>query len=935
MKKFLMYVIVLVTLLFVGYTTYYFIRNNETITLTLSGGEIYLNEGQTVELPIKWTKPYSSTTLEVEVVNQDVVAYDETTQLFTAKIGGQSTVTIKPSNENFGPFTFIIKVGDGSVLNPYYIQTEEELASIGIDAKFQISKSYKLIADLDLKGYDNWTPIGTRSNAFSGNFDGGSKLISNLTITSGTDVGLFGAIAETSTVSNVYLANASINGSFANAGAIVGINKGTVKLCNVSGLELTNTNATSNNGGIAGLMQNTSVSGNFTSFAYIDMCEVTVDAECSGAFGGFAGQMIGSVVYNSKATINSYLANNDSTYFGGVAGIMKDAQGTSKYMFSVIKNSYVVINSVVGGTSTNQGFIVGQNSDTCQNGYANKIKSVYYHASGLSAVVASSATTIDLSTVKSVSVSDLSLQATFIGWDFGNIWTTEEDTITNSIMFESAVSQNLNEYIPGSTISTEQDFRDVLQTIASSPASGTVYEISTNLEVDFNGEEWTTIAPSINAPMTCSIICADGATLTLKNLKISGTNSSFFGYLSGTNTLIKGIVFKDVTVNSNAKNVGVIAEGLLSGATIENCAVENTQISTGESTSNVGGVVAINNGGKVLATKVVGNTETGNKLATTSKNVVVAGITADNRGLIQNSEISGYIFEIKSAEASDYVIFGGIAGNMDNGKVVNCYNYDAMLNSKLYGTVYAGGVVGYATNNSSIDSCFSEAMLKVSYASENSYAGGVCANFTGSAIKNSYFKGEIQAYYVAGICQTTNSLINQCYFDGTAEGIRVAGLVGFNNNRVVNCYAQGSLVGATQKSEASGLVSIINVGATVEHCFSNISFAQCKGLKNAETESEFRATVENFISSNAYPDCGELTNCIIINYGDAYIRATIFSLLKPGWIECSDAQARGIDGDYYPFKEEAGFNQSVWTFDNNGGEGAYPTLTNAVKNPNA
>ena len=60
MKKFLMYVVVLVGILFIGYTTYYFVRNNETISITLAENEsVYINKDETYELPIKWTKPYS------------------------------------------------------------------------------------------------------------------------------------------------------------------------------------------------------------------------------------------------------------------------------------------------------------------------------------------------------------------------------------------------------------------------------------------------------------------------------------------------------------------------------------------------------------------------------------------------------------------------------------------------------------------------------------------------------------------------------------------------------------------------------------------------------------------------------------------------------------------------------------------------------------
>ena len=44
-KKFFMYVIVMVTILFLGFTTYYVSKNNENISLTLSREEsVYINK---------------------------------------------------------------------------------------------------------------------------------------------------------------------------------------------------------------------------------------------------------------------------------------------------------------------------------------------------------------------------------------------------------------------------------------------------------------------------------------------------------------------------------------------------------------------------------------------------------------------------------------------------------------------------------------------------------------------------------------------------------------------------------------------------------------------------------------------------------------------------------------------------------------------------
>lgn len=935
MKKFLMYVVVLVTLLFVGYTTYYFVRNNEVISLTLAEDEaIYINVGKTYEMPISWTKPYSSTTVfeeeNVNISDTSVISYSSTTKLFTGVKGGKAVVTVTPSNEHFGPFTFTINVGDGSVSYPFYIETKEQLDDIGSE-EFPLLKSYKLVQDIDLKSFDNWTPIGDSVTPFSGNFDGNNKLISNMKITSGNNVGLFGEISSTSVVSNVLLSNAIIEGSFDNAGGIAGINNGTIRHCEVSDLRLTNNKDNSNNGGIAGTTQNTSTNNQFTSFGYIDMCTVSVSAETAGNFGGFTGYLAGSVIYNSVIKSLSYKTLDNSTYFGVFVGTMQDAINSDTYMFSVIKNSYAIVaNLRLENTNTKAGAVAGKNIDTVKDGNTNKVVSVYYHCASALDIIAEKTTDINNLSATSKAESDLYLQETFEGWNFEDIWTTHEDSTLNTIV-SRAPAQSLDEYIPGSKIATDSDFWDVIAKIGTSKSSEIVYEIDPQYtEIDLGGMEWTTIAPDINNPIKSSIRCAEGSTFTIKNFRISGANSSFFGYISGANASMQGLNFENVTVTSNADVVAVVATGLLDNASIKQCKVSNASITTGNTTSQVAVVVGINNG-VVENCKVIGNEIDGSNVISDSKLLTMAGIAATNNGNVKDAEIRNYTFAITSQEADVFIQFGGIAGVMDGGKLTDCYNYNAKFNTKIYGTVYAGGVVANMQNKSEVNRCFSEAMLKVSDASSNSYVGGVCAVAKDSPIKYSYYKGNLEGYNVAGVCQTSHSTVEQCYFSGEATGIRVAGIVGFTHGTVKNCYAEGAVVGTTTKSKASSLVSIINVGAKVEYCFANVSFAKCKGEKHAETESEFRAAIENFIDSSQYPDCGELTNCIIINYGEAQIKSSLWGIIKSGWIDCTDEQARGQD-NYAVFKDTAAFPQSIWLFDATVGEG-YPTLKNVVQKP--
>ena len=118
---------------------------------------------------------------------------------------------------------------DGSQDHPYIINTPEDLvylANIVNSTTHGYSGTYfKLGADIDMSGYDNFTAIGSDSqdgtdHYFNGFFDGQGHIISNLHINSSVSyVGLFGFLYGT--VENVIVDGANITGKTA-VGAIAG-----------------------------------------------------------------------------------------------------------------------------------------------------------------------------------------------------------------------------------------------------------------------------------------------------------------------------------------------------------------------------------------------------------------------------------------------------------------------------------------------------------------------------------------------------------------------------------------------------------------------------------------------------------------------------------------------------------------------------------------
>jgi len=83
---------------------------------------------------------------------------------------------------------------------------------------------FRITADIDLAGKE-WTPIGTAQHPFTGIFNGGGNVISNLTISAPQDrLGLFG-FAVRSRLGNITLANVNIRGRDF-VGGLVGVSAG-------------------------------------------------------------------------------------------------------------------------------------------------------------------------------------------------------------------------------------------------------------------------------------------------------------------------------------------------------------------------------------------------------------------------------------------------------------------------------------------------------------------------------------------------------------------------------------------------------------------------------------------------------------------------------------------------------------------------------------
>jgi outer membrane protein assembly factor BamB len=280
--------------------------------------------------------------------------------------------------------------GSAQVQNPTEISTPQELQAIADD----LSGDYVLVADIDLSGVENFEPLGTESEAFTGTFDGGGYTISGLTIdrAGAQYVGLFGAIGDDpfGVVRNVTLDGVDVSGN-AFVGGLAGVNGGNVSSVTVSGsvvgTELVGGVVGGNGGCIWDAESSCSVTGEETVGGLAGANDRFItDSVATGAVQGdvAVGGLVGSVgSSNTRGYISESSASGSvtgttdfSANLGGLAGGLDgtiesstasgDVSGFDRVGTLVGTNVGKVVTSSASGTASSgdgsSNSLVGENS---------------------------------------------------------------------------------------------------------------------------------------------------------------------------------------------------------------------------------------------------------------------------------------------------------------------------------------------------------------------------------------------------------------------------------------------------------------------------------------------------------------------------------------------------------------------------------------------
>lgn len=226
-----------------------------------------------------------------------------------------------------------------------------------------LNYNFALKNDINASDLTDFNVIGTNADdvviGYSGTFDGRGNRIIGLEVDNEINAGIFSKINQTGTVKNLNVYSGTFTGTDT-AGAVAGINNGTIENITAFGNTVTVTGNDGNAGGIAG-----------TNSGIVD------DVESSGSVIGegdnaIVGGLVGTnekVNNESKATISNSYSNSAVTSTSGTNAGLGGVVGVNEGTVSLV-DSLGVTN---GTNSTNVGGVIGINNGTLSSAYNESI----------------------------------------------------------------------------------------------------------------------------------------------------------------------------------------------------------------------------------------------------------------------------------------------------------------------------------------------------------------------------------------------------------------------------------------------------------------------------------------------------------------------------------------------------------------------------------
>jgi uncharacterized protein (TIGR02145 family) len=573
--------------------------------------------------------------------------------------------------------------GDGSVLNPYKINTLNDLNELAQSPETW-EKNFEQTDNIDAEDAQNWhngagwLPIGNETTPFRGFYSGSGYTISNLYMNRSDVIvtGFFG-VCDNTLLYDIQLTNLNFTAG-STMGGLIGMirNFSIVHRCATSGIM----EGVGFLGGIVGYCANSQISETFS----------TVNINGGGTdIGGLAGKIEFSSEINNCYSMGDIYGGD---YFGGLVG--RNESSTISNSYSV---GWVSQNGTCGGlVGVSNGTVTNSFWDTETSGQATSAEGVGKSTAEMKAYSTFFGNSWDFDGVWGINATD-NEGYPFLKWQgytqqlfSGGVGTTEEPYIINT--FEDFVSLTYNfalwnkEFSQTAEIDLERtgdmnDYKGLM------PIGNSTYPFTGV----YNGNNQLLRETFMNQP-TADTMGVFGFTqgATLKNIVLSASSitgkentGALIGYANSTTVdscLVNG------TTATGTNYVGGLVGKAINNTTISNCGVTNAAV-YGDIT--VGGLVG-------LAEQIT--IQNSYSAANVTANLHTAGGLV---GLSQSTTTISNCYATGAVTANNHV-GAGLVGFADATLITNCYCTGAIY----VGSNYGGMIASIGGNGNTITNSF-------------------------------------------------------------------------------------------------------------------------------------------------------------------------------------------------------------------------------------
>jgi filamentous hemagglutinin family protein len=660
---------------------------------------------------------------------------------------------------------------DGKVTTSYdaqdstyiWVSTAEQLQGIqdyynahknDSDGTGALTYNYALKNDINASDLTDYEAIGTgATDGFTGTFDGRGNRIIGLDATQTkngndnqvlTNAGIFSTVGDGGTVKNLNVYSGTFTGS-STAGAIAGINNGTIENITAFGNTVTVTSDSGNAGGIAG-----------TNSGTVDDVESTGSVIAEGD-NAIVGGLVGT--NESGATVNNSYSNSAVTSTSGTDDGLGGVVGVNEGTVSLV-DSLGVTNGI---NSTNVGGVIGINSGTLSSAYNESIVNGYSNVGGIIGENSTGGTVTNI--VNATGVTGENESADNVSQYVGGLVGSNSGSVTNgrnngTITGTNYVGGMVGSNAQGATLTNlvNDSSAEILGVTyvggiaGSNSGTITAEEDNDNLvnRGSITGHTYVGGVAGVNTS-TGKIANTNNSVVLNANEDVAGTAEYFGGVVGQNSGLIDGATNTsdiDITAVGGSYVGGIIGQNTASGR------LEGKILNQGSvaGKSNVGGIIGLNENEKVLQGAASNRLTVTNEGNVTAEDGGAAGIFYANTGNISYADITNTGTVTGGSEPDS--VTGGLFGT-NSGEITN----STLTNT---GIVTSGGTVGGLIGNNSgsaTDSTFTNSGT----VSGNTNVGGLFGTNSGkfetSSLINTVNAQVIGTQNVGGLIGTNTGII--------------------------------------------------------------------------------------------------------------------------------------------------------------------------------